>query len=125
MKFLFDANLSPRIAVRLAEVGYDASHVVDHGLLAASDEKIAAFSVNGGYVIVSADTDFTTMLALSGHTAPSLVLMRSIDKQTPADQAALLIANLPTVVDELQAGAVVTFARGHLRVRRLPLRPKH
>jgi predicted nuclease of predicted toxin-antitoxin system len=122
MKLLVDANLSPRIATWLADVGYDASHVVDHGLLAASDEKIASFAVSGGYAIVSADSDFATMLAFSGHTAPSLVLMRSVDRQTPAEQAQLLIANLPAVLDDLQAGAVVSFARGHLRVRRLPLR---
>ncbi|WP_229399671.1 DUF5615 family PIN-like protein [Micromonospora okii] len=124
MKLLIDANLSPRIAVRLAEVGHQASHVMDHGLLAASDEKIAAFAVAGQYVIISADSDFATMLALSGNTAPSLVLMRSTDKQTPMEQAELLIANLPSVVEDLHAGAVVSFARGHLRVRRLPLRQR-
>lgn len=34
----------------------------------------------------------------------------------------LLIANLPSVLDDLRTGAVVSFARGRLRVRRLPLR---
>ncbi|MDZ7576621.1 MAG: DUF5615 family PIN-like protein [Candidatus Nanopelagicales bacterium] len=40
MKLLVDANLSPRVAAALAEAGYDASHVADHGLLTASDEVI-------------------------------------------------------------------------------------
>nr|MDT0660966.1 DUF5615 family PIN-like protein [Micromonospora sp. DSM 115978] len=56
MKLLIDANLSPRIAARLAEAGHEASHVMDHGLLSASDEKIAVFAVAGNYVIVSADS---------------------------------------------------------------------
>ena len=47
MKLLVDANLSPRVAVRLVEAGYDASHVMDHGLLSASDDKIAVFAVAG------------------------------------------------------------------------------
>lgn len=121
MKLLIDANLSPRIAARLAEAGYEASHVMDHGLLSASDDKIAAFAVAGNYVIISADSDFASMLALSGHTAPSLVLMRSVDKLTPMDQADLLVANLPKVLADLSQGAVVSIAHGHLRVRRLPL----
>jgi Domain of unknown function (DUF5615) len=40
MKFLVDANLSPRVATRLCDGGYEASHVQDHGLLNAGDEKI-------------------------------------------------------------------------------------
>ena len=122
MKLLVDANLSPTVAARLTEAGYSATHVRDHGLLSASDEAIAVFATTSGYVIVSADSDFATMLALSGHTAPSLVLMRSIDKLTPAEQAAMLVANLPAVQEHLARGAVVSIAHGHLRVRELPMR---
>ncbi|MGH3935113.1 MAG: DUF5615 family PIN-like protein [Pseudonocardiaceae bacterium] len=32
MRFLVDANLSPRIAARLCAGGYEAAHVQDHGL---------------------------------------------------------------------------------------------
>jgi predicted nuclease of predicted toxin-antitoxin system len=70
VKLLVDANLSPRVAERLADSGYDATHVCDHGLLTASDEAIAAFAVDSGMIIVSADSDFATMLALSGHMSP-------------------------------------------------------
>lgn len=121
MKLLVDANLSPQVAARLVEAGYDASHVRDHGLLTASDEKISAFAIDNRYVIVSADSDFAMMLALSGLTVPSLVLLRSTDKLPPADQAETLVANLPAVIDDLEQGSVVSMARGHLRVRRLPL----
>lgn len=73
-------------------------------------------------MILSADSDFASMLALGRGTAPSLVLFRSADMFRPLEQAALLVANLPGVEDELKAGAVVSISRGHLRVRRLPLR---
>lgn len=122
MKLLVDANLSPRVAEQLTRAGYDATHVGDRGLLTASDETIAAFAVAEERTVVSADSDFATILALSGHTSPSLVLMRSADALTPLEQATLLRDNLPTVADALEDGAVVSISRHHLRVRRLPLR---
>jgi hypothetical protein len=36
--------------------------------------------------------------------------------------AALIIANLDAISDDLEAGAVVVFAGGHLGTRRLPVR---
>lgn len=83
---------------------------------------IAAFAVDRGMIIVSADSDFATMLALSGHMSPSLILLRSGDALSPSEQAALIVGNLPTVADALSQGAVVSLSRRHLRVRRLPLR---
>ena len=41
---------------------------------------------------------------------------------TPDDHAALIVANLDSISDDLEAGAIVVFARGHLRTRRLPVR---
>jgi len=122
VRLLVDANLSPKIAVQLVAAGHDATHVRDHGLLAAPDEEIAAYAVAHSQTIVSADSDFTTMLALSGRTSPSLVLLRSADALTPAEQGALLRDNLPAVAGALEQGAVVSISRRHLRVRSLPLR---
>jgi predicted nuclease of predicted toxin-antitoxin system len=50
-----------------------------------------------------------------------LLTARSADRLTPAQQAALLAANLPAVADELKTGAVATIARGRIRVRSLPI----
>jgi predicted nuclease of predicted toxin-antitoxin system len=122
VKLLVDANLSPKVAAALRAAGYDASHVVDHGLTSATDEEIAACATEHGQTVISADSDFATMLALGGGDAPSLVLLRSADLLAPLDQAAQLAANLPSVRKDLEAGAVVSIARGHLRVRALPLR---
>lgn len=121
MKLLVDANLSPRMAAQLRDSGYEASHVVDHGLLRAADDAILAYARALGHVIVSADTDFATLLALSGGESPSLVLLRSADHLTPGEQAALLTANLPAVTADLDSGAVVSLSRMHLRVRALPV----
>lgn len=121
MRLLVDANLSPTVAADLRRAGVDATHVADHGLISASDEAIAEFAVRQESVAVSADSDFATLLALGGKTAPSLVLLRSADHRKPHEQAALLRANLPTIEPELESGAVVSISQGHLGVRRLPM----
>lgn len=121
MRLLIDANLSPVVAALLRDAGFDAVHVVDHGLGTALDSEIAQFAVEQTMAIVSADSDFATMLALNQGSAPSLVLLRSADQLPPSAQAAMLIANLPSVTDDLQAGAVVSLRPGRLRARRLPL----
>jgi hypothetical protein len=61
------------------------------------------------------------MVALGGMTVPSLILLRSADHLPPSEQAALLLANLPTVASDLATGSVVSLSTTHLRVRRLPL----
>jgi predicted nuclease of predicted toxin-antitoxin system len=122
VQLLIDANLSPRVAAKLRDAGHDAVHVADVGLLSASDEAILAHAVASHQVVVSADTDFGELLAVSGATRPSVVLLRSADRLTPYQQAALLADNLPAVAAELDSGAVVSIARGRLRVRLLPVR---
>ena len=122
MQLLIDANLSPRIASRLRDEGHEAVHVADLGMLSASDETILVHAAASGQVIISADTDFGELLAVSGASRPSVVLLRSADHLTPDQQATMLAANLPAVADELATGAVVSLMRGRLRVRPLPVR---
>lgn len=122
MKLLIDANLSPRVVARLRAAGYDADHVGDHSLVSADDEKILRHASQIDAVVISADSDFATLLALGGLVSPSLVLLRSADHLTPDGQADLLSTNLPAVEKELTAGSVVSLSQHHLRVRPLPLR---
>lgn len=123
MRFVVDANLSPVVADWLRAEGQEAVHVVDIGLLTASDEVILATAAEDDRVIVSADADFAALLALGHLSKPSFVLLRSADHLTSSEQAGLLLRNLAAVSDDLDAGAIVTFARGRFRVRRLPIEP--
>lgn len=52
MKLLVDANLSRPWPGRLRDGGFAASHVIDHGLVDASDEEISTFALNNGLVVV-------------------------------------------------------------------------
>lgn len=95
-----DANLSPVVAERLREAGHDALHVSDLGLVTSSDEEILNRAAADDRVIISADADFGTLLALRGLSKPSFILLRSADHLSP-DQQVLLIGNLQRVEDEL------------------------
>jgi predicted nuclease of predicted toxin-antitoxin system len=122
VRFLVDANVSPWLAERLRAEGHDAIAVRDVGLADAADDAILDHAIDDERIIISHDTDFGALLAFRRLSAPSFILIRSSDPLTPDEQADLITANLDTVAADLAAGAIVVFARGHLRSRRLPIR---
>ena len=121
MRLVVDANLSPRVAERLRGAGHDVVHVFEIGLVEASDEAILQAALTDDRVVVSSDTDFGTLLARYEASKPSFVLLRHANEMTPDQHADLLIANLSRVSDALNAGAILSLARGRARVRRLPI----
>jgi predicted nuclease of predicted toxin-antitoxin system len=123
VNFLVDQALSPMVAIELGPAGHDAVHVRDLGMQAASDEEIFDQAARDGRVVVSADTDFGTLLAIRKQTAPSVILFRHGSQHRPADQAALLKANLPQIIGALEAGSIVVIQPERIRIRALPLIP--
>ena len=67
----------------------------------AADSSILERAAAEQRVVVSADTDFGTLLAESGHTFPSVLLFRRGVTRRPDGQTELLIANLPSLAGEL------------------------
>jgi predicted nuclease of predicted toxin-antitoxin system len=84
--------------------------------------EILAKAKSENRIVISADTDFGTLLSQNRENAPSVILIRRISDRHPAKQAAIIIENLPSLKEDLLGGAVVVFDEERIRVRPLPLR---
>ena len=121
MRLLVDNALSPEFAVVLSGMGHDAIHVRDIDLAHASDSEIFEFAAEHARVVVSADTDFGTLLALRNEQKPSVVLWRRQSPRRAVEQAAVMRGALTLAEIELREGAIVVIEVARLRIRRLPI----
>jgi predicted nuclease of predicted toxin-antitoxin system len=86
---------------------------------AARDEQIVERAAQEDRIIVSADSDFSAILAAQEAERPSFILFREPDLMLAADYFHAMVPDLPILEPELMAGCVAVL-RGRLRVRRLP-----
>lgn len=59
MKILLDENLSPRLALALADVYPGSESVRECGLRGCSDIEVWRYAQASGFAIVSKDSDFS------------------------------------------------------------------
>ena len=121
MRFLIDNALSPLLATLLEQAGHDALHVRTLELQRSDDVVIFDRAAAEERIVVSADTDFGTLLATRSTQKPSVIQFRGRGSRRPEAMVHAIVSNLPQLVDALQRGSIVTFEPSRVRVRALPI----
>jgi len=120
VRLLVDEALQDAVAHSLAEAGHDVTHVRLLGLAGHTDDEVMALALQEDRVLVTTDTDFGTILALTGAAGPNVLLLRGVGDSVTERVAAILDV-LPRIEYELSQGAVVAIEEDRYRIRYLPI----
>ncbi|MBI4579418.1 MAG: DUF5615 family PIN-like protein [Planctomycetes bacterium] len=120
MRLLLDQGLPRTTAAILTKAGIETVHVGDIGMATATDLDILEHARQRGETVVTLDSDFHAILALSGHSKPSVIRVR-IEGLQAGEMADLLLRVVALTSEYLSSGAVVSVTHHRVRVRRLPL----
>ena len=120
MRLLLDQGLPRSTVNHLANMQIDAEHVGDLGLATATDVEILGEARQRQAIVVTLDSDFHAILAMSGALSPSVIRIRR--EGLKGDVAAALISDVLNLAgSELNQGAAVSVTETNVRVRLLPL----
>jgi predicted nuclease of predicted toxin-antitoxin system len=120
MRFLANMGISPVTVAFLPHAGHEAIHLHEEGLDNLPDSQVLQKAHLERRVLLTSDLDFGDLLAASGAALPTVVVfrLRSMVPDNVNRHVTMLLAQHSA---ELEAGAVVSVAEDHIRVRRLPI----
>ncbi len=95
MKLLFDQNLSPKLAHRLADLFPASIHVQKVGLDCATDEHVWEYARLNGLAVVSKDDDYNNLSVVRG--GPPKVIWLQLGNCTTAEVEAAFRARFPDI----------------------------
>lgn len=105
MRFLIDAQLPPRLARRLADIGHEATHVADLGLAEAPDPDIWNSAVERAAILITKDRDFAVARAASDD-GPVVIWIR-IGNTSNDFLITRLMSSLDAIVDAIERGDTI------------------
>jgi predicted nuclease of predicted toxin-antitoxin system len=120
MKILVDMNLSPSWADFLTGAGFTAIHWANECAPDASDHAIMTWAADRDFAILTADLDFSAILAATQGIRPSVILLRGGSLDLEAVGSSVLAA-IHKAEAELIAGAIMSVDADKARIRVLPL----
>jgi predicted nuclease of predicted toxin-antitoxin system len=107
--FLVDAQLPPSLAEALRQASCQAVHLIDLGMLAATDEQIWDEAISRSAVLVTKDRDFPVRRA-AGNDGPAILWIR-VGNIGNRKLIELVLRALPEIADAIERGeAVIEFA---------------
>jgi predicted nuclease of predicted toxin-antitoxin system len=122
MRFILDINVSPLTVTFLQEHGHDALRVSSVLPQNTSDSDILEYAREKNRVVLTNDLDFSDLIALNNHTAPSVLTLRLFHIE-PEIIHALLLQALPSMQAAMATSHVIaTLTEKSLRLRALPIR---
>ena len=119
-RVLLDQGLPRSAASLLRDEGWDVVHAGDIGLSRATDREILDFARTEERVIITLDSDFHTILAVTNASSPSVIRIRLEGLRGP-DLALLIKRIWPKVEPQLKKGAMVTVSESAIRIRNIPV----
>lgn len=120
VRFLANMNISPKTVEALRQRGWDIVRVSDLLPVQATDQEVLELARRESRVVVTQDLDFSALLALGGHSRPSLITLR-LSISDPDTVTRRLLDVLTRVKHDLQEGRAVTIGDVAVRVRKLPI----
>jgi predicted nuclease of predicted toxin-antitoxin system len=120
ISILLDQGLPRSAASVLRDEGWDVLHTGDIGLSRATDRQILEYAQREERVIITLDSDFHTILALTNASAPSVIRIR-LEGLRGHGLAHLIKKIWPRIEPQVKKGAMVTVTESGIRIRNIPL----
>lgn len=119
MRFLADMGISQGVTNWLREQGHQVVHLRDEGLQRLGDRDVFLKAASERRVLLTCDLDFGEIVALSGGSTVSVVLLRLRNMRTTF-VVSRLGRVIPATASALEQGAIVVVEDARYRIRRLP-----
>ena len=113
-------NVPRELRRQLVVEEHECRHVGDIGMAQATDITIMEEARRNKEVIITHDLDYGHLLAFSGETAPSVIILR-LRNIYPSRLFTLIKGAWTEIEQPLLEGAIVVLEDAATRIRRLPI----